>query len=366
MSLSGHIITEVKAGEVRNRFPRLIGKNARLPEHGYGYSARVVVIKTNTGYTGWGVGYADKTLKLLLEGKRVSDVFAPEIGILDQGYVAADIALHDLAGKILGIPVSKMINPNSQMKTKCYDGAIYFNDLSPKEDLGVERIVQDCIEDSKLGYNAFKVKVGRGNMWLGKEEGLKRDIDIVSAINKEFPNAEILVDFNDGADLESIKVFMESLPECNIYWIEEPFLESYDNCMQLREYLNKTSPNTLIADGEFDYCPEHVISLAENGAIDVMLMDVLSYGFTAWRTLLKKCEKTGVKCSPHAWGYKLKTHIIAHLAAAFPTICPTIEGVIDTAEGVDYSGYVMNNGILSIPQRSGFGMDVEFVRPYNI
>lgn len=132
--LKEHRIVEVRKGQVRNLWSRLIGKNGKIGEHGFGYSNDIVIIKTDTGFTGWGVGPADRTLQLFLEGSRVSDVFSPETGVLHRGFLAADIALHDLAGNIMGIPVSKMINPDSMMKTSCYDGAIYLNDLTEKGD----------------------------------------------------------------------------------------------------------------------------------------------------------------------------------------------------------------------------------------
>lgn len=366
MNLSEHVITEVAAGEVRNCWPRLIGKNARLSEHGYGYGNRVTIIKTDTGFIGWGAGHADRTLKISLEGRKVSDVFAPDKGILNSGYCEADIALHDLAGNILGISVSKMINTDSKMQTKCYDGAVYMNDISQGNGVGIERVVNDCKNDALAGYADFKIKVGRGGIWMEKEAGLKRDAEIVCAVQKEFPNAKILVDFNDGADVETVKKFMDMVRGCNIYWIEEPFRENYEDCMRLKDYLSKVSPNTLIADGEFEYREEEIVSLAEKGAVDVLLMDIVSYGFTAWRKLIKKCMKTGIKCSPHCWGVGIKTNVSAHLAAAFPSVCPTIEGVPDISEGVDYSGYKVENGILSVEERPGFGMQLEYAKPVEI
>ncbi len=363
--LSKHTIKEVRAGIVRNLWPRLIGKNGKIAEHGYGYSNKVTIIETDTGFTGWGIGTANPTLKLFLEGSKLNDVFDPETGVLFKGLQAADFALHDLAGKILDVPVSKMINPDSKMKTPCYDGAIYFNDLTQKGDMGVTAVLKDCRDDFAKGYSDFKVKIGRGT-WMGKEEGLKRDIEIIRAIRKEFPESKILVDANDAMDLKTIIRFMDGVKECEIFWIEEPFVENYDDCMALKEYLVKNSPETLVADGEFEYNADLIIDLAKKGAIDCMLMDPESFGFTNWRRLIKECRGTSIKCSPHCWGTKLKTNTVAHLAAAFPDVCPTIEGVPEKLEGVDENGFDIKNSILSIPERSGFGLELEFAASVKI
>lgn len=366
MSLSEHKIKEVKHGIVRNTWPRLVGKNGRLAEHGYGYDTDVVILKTDTGYTGWGVGKPDPTLKLFLEGARLSDVFSPETGILHKGYRAADMALHDLAGNILGIPVSRMINPKSSMKAQCYDGAIYFNDLTEYGDRGVEAVLKDARDDALLGYTDYKIKIGRGKNWMEREAGLKRDVDIVRAIRKEFPKSRLLVDANDTMDLQTVISFMEQVKDCDIFWVEEPFHENYDDCIALKEYLRKESPRTLLADGEANYDFDLVIDLAKRGALDVLLMDPVGFGFTAWRRLIEECRGTGILCSPHSWGMKVKTHVIAHLCAAFPDVVPTVEGVPDHTEGVDDSGYVLEDGILTIPEKSGFGMPLEFARPVPI
>ena len=368
MSLAEHRIKEVKAGEVRNLIPRLIGKNAKLIERGYGFTTGAVILTTDTGYMGWGLGNADRSLKLSLEGKKVSDVFSPDIGILDLGYSEADVALHDLAGKILGISVSKMVNPESTMAASCYDGAIYMDELRDGKDLGIDPILKHCRDDYERGFVDFKIKLGRGYMWMEKEAGLKRDIEVVRAIRREFPDAKIMVDFNDGSDLETVKRFVAETADCKLYWIEEPFRENYENCMALKKYLKEYSPGTLLADGEFKYDRNEIIPLAEQGAVDVLLMDINSFVFTEWRHIIKLCKEKGLnfKCSPHAWGVGVKTRVAAHLAAAFPEICPTVEGLPDVTEGVDYSGYTLKNGIMSIEDRPGFGMDLEFARPVEI
>lgn len=359
-------IREVKLGDVSGVYSRLVGKNGKRAEHGYIARTDIVIITTDTGETGWGLGYADRTLKMYLEGKKVSDVFHPEIGILDEALCGADVALHDLAGKLLGIPVSKMIRSDSQMKAPCYDGAIYLDELTEKGDLGIEVVMNNCRADVQRGLKDFKVKIGRGKNWMEPKAGLQRDIDIIRRIRKEFPNSRILVDSNDQMDLETIIAFMEQVKDCSIYWIEEPFAENYEDCMALKEYLKKESPTTYLADGEFNYNAEFVIDLAKKGALDVLLMDPQSYGFTAWRKLVKACAGTPIKCSPHCWGTILKTMTMAHLAAAYPEVCPTVEWAPDILLGVDTTGYSLKNGIMTIPEKPGFGLELEWARPLDI
>jgi len=360
--LSEHKIIEVSAGTVRNHWDRLTGKNGKLREHGYGVEIPVVILRTDTGYTGWGIGVADRTIALLLEGSRVSDVFSPETGALHRAMLAADPALHDLAGNILGIPVSKMINPDSTMCAPCYDGAIYMNELTTHGDTGVETILQNCRDDYAIGFRDFKIKMGRST-WMGLEEGIRRDIDVVRAIRAEFPASRILVDANDSMTLATFLRFMDGVKDCDLYWIEEPFVENYDDCMALKEYLAKESPKTLLADGEFNYNLDFVLDLARRGALDVLLMDPESLGITGWRKTLETCKGTNVLCSPHTWGNTIKMNSNVHLAAAFPDVVPTVEGLHDEIDGVDTSAYRFADGILTVPDLPGFGMPLEYARP---
>ena len=138
--------------------------------HGYGNRISLAIIETDSGFKGWGCfgrygsGPADTGL---LVGKPLSELFAAETGILDESLGLFDIALHDLAGRILGIPVAKMIQPGAVLKVPVYDGAIYMNDIIPEEKpYGVQKILEECAYDYDLGHRAFKIKIGRGFKWM--------------------------------------------------------------------------------------------------------------------------------------------------------------------------------------------------------
>ncbi|MDF2543879.1 MAG: mandelate racemase/muconate lactonizing protein [Herbinix sp.] len=359
MELAYHKIIEINNKRARNRYPRLYGKNSRLPEHSYGGDCYLVEIKTDKGASGWGLGRCNEEIKLKMIGKSVSEVFDPNIGILSPDARCLDFALHDLAGKILKLPVSKMMCDTPLASVNCYDGAIYMNDISPDtRPGGIDAILENCRYDYyELGYHWFKIKVGRSGKWMEYNEGLKRDIDVVRAIHKEFPDAILLVDANDAYTTDSLFKFLDGVIDCNIYWIEEPFQESVEGFQLLREYLAKHSPKTLIADGEFNPDLPLLMDLAQKKLIDVFLMDVEGYGFTNWRSMMKTVNELQISASPHNWGQKLKTHYSAHLAASFQGI-DTIEGVPDLTEGIDFDDYQLKDGYLWVPDKYGFGMDM--------
>ena len=102
MPLSEHRIKEVKGGVIRNMWPRLIGRNGKSPVHGYGYNTKICIITTDTGYTGWGIGVPDTTMKLIFEGTKLSDLFIPEKGVVHKAFAGADMAQKLIHGKKWG------------------------------------------------------------------------------------------------------------------------------------------------------------------------------------------------------------------------------------------------------------------------
>ena len=361
--LSQHKIDKVSFYRFRARYPRLHGKNARLSYHGFGGEVTVAKVCTEQGACGWGeLSDSLQDARAAAEritGKCLTDIFSAGTGILDDTLKALDIPLHDLAGVILGLPVSRMISESASPKIRVYDGAIYMNDIIPEDrPQGVEQVLADCAYDYALGHRTLKIKIGRGSIWMEHDAGLARDIEVVRRIHEAFPDAGLMVDANDGYSVEDAIAFLEGIGDAPLVWFEEPFREEEKADRALREYLDVHRPRTLIADGESMTDIDLLHDLAAKGLLDVWQPDVCGYGFTAWRKLMKEIEEKGYLASPHAWGNVVKTHYCAHLAAAYPHHIPCIEAVLGESEGVDYGGYELHNGIMTLPDRPGFGMDL--------
>ena len=84
-------------------------------------------------------------------------------------------------------------------------------------------------------------------------------------------------------------------------------------------------------------------------------MDIMFFGFTAYRQLLPYIKEAGAIASPHCWGFGIKTNYCCTLAAGDLSVSE-IEGMIDETEGVDDSGYAMLDGYKTVPDAPGFGM----------
>lgn len=354
--LSGHRLVEVTSQPLRSRYPRTIGRNARLGAHGDGPTALAVSVRTDAGARGWGMYEGPEPALQACVGRPLEEIFAPGIGVLDRAALPLDIALHDLAGHLLGQPVHQVLGGDGPAEVPCYSGAIYFDDLDPDDaPRGIEGVLAACEADHRAGYRGLKLKIGRGSRWMAPEVGFARDLEVVRAVRAAHPDLRLLVDMNDGYTPERTVRFLEESTDCDLFWIEEPFAEQADGLRRVREHLVSAGSGVLVADGEFDPDVDAVLELAAEGLLDVLLMDVLSFGFTAWRQLMPRVRELGVLASPHAWGHPLKTLYAAQLAAGLGGV-PVVEGVPGTTDGVDTSAYGLEDGRLVLPDAPGFGL----------
>jgi D-galactarolactone cycloisomerase len=361
--LSRHRLIDLGLTVVSMKYPRLVGKNSIRGIHGKGSEVLVCQIKTQLGVTGWGafLGRREEAADVLsrLKGKSITEMFDPSTGVISPEARPLDLALHDLAGMILEIPVFEMLGSLGPKSTLCYSGMIYFDDLEPEDKPeGIGRVLKNCQFDIDYGYRQLKVKIGRGNKWMPRQSGMQQDIEVTRTIAGTFPDIDILVDGNDGFTSDEFIRYLEGVKDVKLFWIEEPFRETLEDYMKLREWLKKNNKKTLLADGEADPTVEFLFELVKKGCLDVVLPDVCGYGFTAWRQLIPAMKRLGAQTSPHAWGDRLKTNYAAHLAAGLGNVV-TIEGVTCECQGVDFGDYVLKDGKLQPPASPGFGMHLK-------
>lgn len=356
--LADHRIESIEVARIQTRYSRTVGRNARLGSHGSGFASTAVVVRTDQGASGWGLAAGDLAGAHRLLGRDLAELFDPDVGTIDPGARVLDFALHDLAAGIQERPLHALLGGRGETSISCYSGAIYFDDLDPEDaPRGMDAILANCAADWAAGFRAFKLKIGRGNMWMDAKAGFNRDVEVTRSVREAYPDARILVDANDGYSPEQAVRFLTEVADCDLFWIEEPFVEETDSLRTLRDYLRESGSSTLVADGEFHPDEAQLLDLAADGLIDVLLMDVVDYGLTAWRRIMPVLREIGVAASPHAWGMPLKSLYAAQLAAGLGNVL-TVEGVPGTTEGLDASAYRLEEGRLSVPDIPGAGIEL--------
>ena len=363
-ALASHRIAAIDLKSVHLRWPRHVGKNAKLDNHGFGPRVNVVILKTDQGASGWaevGTGDSVEKLRERFLGKQVSELIDPAKGMLKPEYRPLDAALHDLAGVILGLPVWKLLGgAEKPVLPPAYSGMIYFDDLEPAASpAGIGKVLENCALDREYGYRQLKVKIGRNLKWMKGEPGLKRDIEVVRAIAKEFPDCEILVDSNDGYTADEAIAFLKGIGDIPLFWFEEPFVETVEDWTKLHGWAKANGrEKMLLADGEQGNKPAVLEQLEAAGILHVRLNDIMGHGVTPWRQLMPKLMATKTQASPHNWGSALKAVYTAHLIAALGN-APTIEGVSSNTEEVDFGENIIRDARLQVSSAPGFGLKLK-------
>lgn len=360
-ALTAHRIAAVDTKQVPLLWPRHVGRNAKREVHGHGPTPTVAILRTDQGAMGWGEmpGGAKvlEALRATVLGRSVAELFRADSGILRTDLHPLDIALHDLAGVILGQPVWKMLGAAAPKLHPVYSGMIYFDDLHPVEaPAGIDQVLRNCAADRAYGYRQLKIKIGRGGKWMPPAEGLRRDIDVVRAIARAFPDCALLVDGNDGFTADALIAFLQGVEGVPLFWIEEPFVENEAEWRKVHAWTRANGrAATLLADGEQNNNYPLLEKLESDGVLNVRLCDIVSYGFTRWRELMPRLVATRTQASPHAWGSGLKTVYAAHLVGALGN-SPTLEGVTCSHEHVDFGENVLRDGKLQLSTKPGFGL----------
>jgi D-galactarolactone cycloisomerase len=352
-------ISGVASFEHVTRRNKLIGKNAKKDVHGWEARETVVRLFTDGGIDGIGFGQIERSTAGQLVGQRVSDLWDPEkgsIGLLGR----ADHALFDLVGKIVGLPAWKLLGARGPEWVPVYDGSIYFSDLLPEhQKAGVGRILDEVETGLHNGHRAFKIKVGRGGKWLGREEGLAKDIEVVLAVS-EFCGSEIklMADGNDQLGFSNCKSLLEACGHC-LEFIEEPFPENERASCELREWIAHRGLKTKLADGETEHDPVKLRHLATIGALDVVQPDIRAHGLSLQKRLSEELDELpGVCLASHNWGSYLGNYHMLQLGRGISNF---LIAEIDHSESdlFDSGGWRLEEGRIRVPDEVGCGLQVK-------
>lgn len=235
--------------------PRKAGCNSRLGEHGQRVSPPIARITTDDGATGFGWSRITRDQAAELVGFRLTSTFNLESGVNEQ-FRVLEYPIWDLAGRLAEKPVYALIggqpDDDGVFRVPCYDTSLYIDDLHLDDDnQAAALIASEALEGVARGRKAFKIKVGRGAMHMPLEAGTRRDIRVVRAVREAVgSDAKILLDANNGYNLNLTKFVLGETADAKVYWMEEAFHEDVRFYANLKEWLSTEGLETRIADGE--------------------------------------------------------------------------------------------------------------------
>lgn len=360
-------VVKVEWAQLEGQRPRHAGSNARLGEHGFTVRVPIARLTLDDGSTGFGHSRATPQDAQRISGRTLAELFLPGRGSTEAGR-AFDFPFWDLVGKRLEQPVyrvaasfvgkstDKAVTP---LYVPCYDTSLYFDDLHlPDQDEAVALIADEARQGFACGHRNFKIKVGRGARHLPLEEGTQRDIAIIHAVRAVAgPTGKIMIDANNGYNLNLTKRVLAATAASNIFWMEEPFHEDPVLYRDLKGWLQAEGIATLIADGE-GWAATLLLDWAREGLIEVVQYDIHSHSFTQWLALGQQLDAWGVRSAPHHYGGHIGNYTTAHLGAAVDHFT-FVEWDEVSTPGIDAPGYTITEGQVIVPNTPGFGMTLD-------
>jgi L-alanine-DL-glutamate epimerase-like enolase superfamily enzyme len=254
------------------------------------------------GKRGLGYTYGDRTAADLVNGSlgalvRGRDVFAhPALhaelgqatrnlgrsGVAATAISAIDIALWDLAARVLDVPVASLLGLARQ-RVPVY-GSGGFTSYS------TEKLVEQLGGWVASGITRVKMKVGRDPA---------ADLARVRAAREAIGgNAELFVDANGAYTRKQALGFAERYAEIGVTWFEEPV--SSDDLAGLRLLRDRGPGDLAIAAGEYGFVVSDFLRLLDAGAVDVLQADVTRCGgFTGFLRVAALCDARGIPLSGH-------------------------------------------------------------------
>jgi L-alanine-DL-glutamate epimerase-like enolase superfamily enzyme len=261
-----------------------------------------------------------------------------------------DNALWDLAGKIVGQPVYKLLGGYSN-RVRVYAAGGYYAEGKTTEDL-----VKELESNVAEGFTAVKMKVGGWRFGVSMETDVERVRAVRDAVGDE---NDIMVDANNAWNAYEAKRFAKLVEPYRPFWFEEPVHpDDLDGSLEL-----KASTVIPIASGENEFTRYGFRDLIARRAVDIIQADPnVAGGLTEIRKIAAMADAYHLHFAPHGG------HILGgHAVAAFPN------GLIVECYASKASPYAdpdpppilytdpleMKDGWIEIPDRPGFGMEID-------
>jgi L-Ala-D/L-Glu epimerase len=257
---------------------------------------------------------------------------------------AIDLALYDLRGKALGVPVYQLLGGKYREQVDLIWG-VGLNDTETR--------VREAIEAVEAGYDIIKMKIS------GKPA---LDIEQVGAVRAAVgPSVHIRLDANQGYRSGDCLPTFRKLESFGLDYIEQP-LPRWDIAGQA---MLVDALDTPIMGDESCYSPEDIITLIRNKAVGIVNIKIMKSGLARSQKIAAIAEAAGLPCMVGSMvEMGVGTAAGVHFVIATPAVtyaCELIGSaylVDDICEGNPYS-VVPPTHAWSAPTGAGLGVTLK-------
>ena len=268
------------------------------------------------------------------------------------GIAGLDIAMWDLRGKALGLPIYELLGGKVREQMPVYASSMK-RDMTPLEE------AKRAVSFVEKGYSAYKLH----SAVPGKiDDPADQTINTVSEVRKAVgDNIDILVDVNGAYSVHNSIEIGKQLEELGVFHFEEPRPHyDLDGLAQVSDAL--TIP---IASGEMIYSFYEYRDLMLRGRIDIVQPDIVKTpGFTTLIKIAHMAEAIGVPITCHNTQPTISTVAHAHFVVATQGVPYKQEYNIEHISIRDENPILaeplnIKDGLMDVPDGPGLGVELD-------
>jgi L-alanine-DL-glutamate epimerase-like enolase superfamily enzyme len=265
-----------------------------------------------------------------------------------------DIALWDIFGKSLGVPVWRLLGGRKADRMPAYASGGW----ADAENIGAE--LAGYI--ARGGFRAVKMRVGA--MDGAPHVSAAR---VIAARNHLGPDVQIMCDAHGTFTVAEAKRFAWMVRDCDLTWFEEPV--TADDKPGMAEV--RAAGHIPIAAGESEYTRFDFRDLIACRAVDVLQPDLaICGGLTEAMRIGALASAHNLLLAPHLWAGAPAFAAGLHLAAASPAgaILEYSLGANPMLHDLVEERFLPQDGKLAIPDRPGLGITMreDVLRTYTV
>ena len=263
-----------------------------------------------------------------------------------------DIAMWDLKGKALGMPIHRLLGGKLQDKIRMYASSLR-RDLTPVEEA---HRAASLVEQ---GYSAYKLHSALpGEIDHPSDQTIETVTEVRAAVGDDI---EILVDVNGAFSVHHAIEIGKALESLGVFHYEEP--RPHHDLAGLA-----TVADTLdipIASGEMIYTHWQYKDLIVNGRVDILQPDIVKVpGFTEFQRIAALASAFGKPITVHNTQATVSTVAHLHACAAFANIPYAQEYNIEPLSIRDQWPILKEplqviDGYLQVPDGPGLGVELD-------
>ncbi|MEX2375688.1 MAG: mandelate racemase/muconate lactonizing enzyme family protein [Dehalococcoidia bacterium] len=264
-----------------------------------------------------------------------------------------DIALWDLRGRLLGLPIHEMLGGACHTSVPAYATGHYFRPVDTVEQQ-IEHVIEEASINLERGFRRLKIKIGLGMLGMTHRD----DIALMRAVRERFEGVGLMADANCRYDLGEAVSVGRAAEEFGYDWFEEPLpptdLDGYE---QLSRKIDIP-----IAGGESWPSLTSFFEVFSRRLVAVAQPDVGSAGgITEVKRIADLAHAMNVACYPHVWGTPIAMAASLHVLATLPgrVLLEFDQSPNPIREALVRDPFILSDGAVAVPQGPGLGITVD-------